>query len=319
MTAHFNHQPAQIARQTRNFPGDEGLARQSLTRENRLMEDNQPSRTAQGAALHRAAHQLLDNPPVFADPLALKIIGPEAEAELRGGTNPHTEVPRTGLRAFIAARSRFSEDTLAEAVAEGVRQYVLLGAGLDTFAYRAAKTFPGLSVFEVDHPATQGWKRQRLADAGIAVPDVLTYAPVNFETETLSDGLSRAGFDAKAPAVFAWLGVVPYLTRDAIMATLRFIAGLPHGTAVIFDYGEPASERAASAAAAHKAMAERVAASGEPFRSFFKPEDLIRDVKAAGFSQAEDFNAATLNPRYFSDRSDGLKLRGAGHLMRARV
>lgn len=317
MTDHFNHQQAQIARQTRNFPGDEGLAPQSLTRENPQMEDNRPSQTAQGAALHRAAHQLFDRPPVFADPLALKIIGSEAEAELRG--NPSTEFPRAGLRAFIAARSRFSEDTLAEAVAEGVRQYVLLGAGLDTFAYRAAKAFPGLSVFEVDHPATQSWKRQRLADARIAVPDFLTYAPVNFETETLSDGLSRAGFDANAPAVFAWLGVVPYLTHDAIVATLRFIAGLPGGTTVIFDYGEPASERDASAAAAHKAMAERVAARGEPFRSFFKPEDLMRDVKAAGFSRAEDFDAAILNPRYFANRGDGLKLRGAGHLMRARV
>ena len=283
------------------------------------MEDNRPSRTAQGAALHRAAHQLLDNPPVFADPLALKIIGDEAERELRNSQNDLYPEGRVGLRAFIAARSRFSEDTLAEAVKSGVRQYVLLGAGLDTFAYRAAKMFPGLSVFEVDHPATQGWKRQRLAEAGIAVPDALTYAPLNFETETLAHGLARAGFDTNAPAVFAWLGVVPYLTQDAIMATLRFIAGLPKGTTVIFDYGEPASDRDAAAAAAHKAMAERVAASGEPFRSFFKPEDLIGHVMAAGFSQAEDFDSAKLNPRYFASRGDGLKLRGSGHLMRARV
>ena len=183
------------------------------------MEDNRPSRTAQGAALHRAAHQLLDNPPVFADPLALKIIGDEAERELRNSQNDLYPEGRVGLRAFIAARSRFSEDTLAEAVKSGVRQYVLLGAGLDTFAYRAAKMFPGLSIFEVDHPATQGWKRQRLAEAGIAVPDALTYAPLNFETETLAHGRARAGFDTNAPAVFAWLGVVPYLTQDAIMAT----------------------------------------------------------------------------------------------------
>lgn len=283
------------------------------------MEDNRPSRTAQGAALHRAAHQLLDNPRVFADPLALKIIGPEAEAELRGGVDPHTEIPRSGLRAFIAARSRFSEDTLAEAVAEGVHQYVLLGAGLDTFAYRAAKAFPGLRVFEVDHPATQGWKRQRLADAGIMVPDVLTYAPVNFETETLSDGLIRVGFDEKAPAVFAWLGVVPYLTRDAIMATLRFIASLPRGTRVVFDYAEPASARDGAGRAAHEAMAARVAASGEPFRSLFMADDLKRDVAALGFSRVDDFDAAVLNPRYFAGRSDDLRLRGAGHLMRACV
>ena len=319
MTSHFNHHRGQIARQRHNFSGDEGLAPESATRENRGMEDNQPSRTAQGAALHRAAHQLLDKPPVFADPLALRIIGSEAETELRKGTDPHTEGGRVGLRAFIAARSRFSEDTLAETVAQGLHQYVLLGAGLDTFAYRAAKAFPGLSVFEVDHPATQGWKRQRLAEAGIAIPDELTYAPVNFETETLADGLARAGFDAKAPAVFAWLGVVPYLTRDAIMATLRFIAGLPRGTTVIFDYGEPASARDPAAAAAHKAMADRVAASGEPFRSFFMADELKRDVAALGFSRVDDFEAATLNERYFNGRDDGLRLRGSGHLMRARV
>lgn len=268
--------------------------------------------------MHRAAHQLLDNPPVFADPLALRIIGPEAESELRAALI-RIRTERAGLRAFIAARSRFSEDTLAEAVTQGIRQYVLLGAGLDTFAYRAAKAFPGLSVFEVDHPATQGWKRERLAQAGITVPDVLTYAPVNFETETLSSGLARGGFDATRPAVFAWLGVVPYLTRDAIMATLGFIASLPRGTTVIFDYGELPSERDTAAAAAHREMAERVAASGEPFRSFFRAEDLKRDVAAQGFSMVEDFDSATLNARYFSGRGDALRLRGGGHLMRARV
>lgn len=284
------------------------------------MEAHQPSRTAQGAAMLRAAHQFLDKPPVFADPLALRIIGAEAESELRKFQDaPQTDRPRTGLRAFIAARSRFSEDTLAEAVGLGVRQYVLLGAGLDTFAYRAAKNFPGLSVFEVDHPATQGWKRQRLAETGIAVPDVLTFAPVNFETETLAHGLVRAGFDSDKPAVFAWLGVVPYLTHDAIMATLRFIAGLPKGTTVIFDYGEPASTRHEASRIAHEEMAARVAANGEPFRSFFPPEDIMRDVKSAGFSQVEDFDSQMLNARYFRDREDGLELRGAGHLLRARV
>jgi methyltransferase (TIGR00027 family) len=284
------------------------------------MEENQPSRTAQGAAMLRAAHQLLDKPPVFADPLALRIIGNEAEAELRNHADAlQADRPRIGLRAFIAARSRFSEDTLAEAVARGAQQYVLLGAGLDTFAYRAAKAFPGLSVFEVDHPATQGWKRQRLAETGIAVPDVLTYAPVNFETETLAHGLARAGFDTTKPAVFAWLGVVPYLTHDAIMATLRFIAGLTKGTTVIFDYGEPASTRHEASRAAHEEMAARVAANGEPFRSFFVPEDIMRDAQTAGFSEVEDFDARILNARYFKNREDGLQLRGAGHLLRARV
>jgi methyltransferase (TIGR00027 family) len=283
------------------------------------MEDNSPSRTALGAAMHRAAHQLLDQPPVFADPYALRIIGPEAEATLRGDVTHHADPRSRGLRAFIAARSRFSEDTLADAVAGGVPQYVLLGAGLDTFAYRAAQAYPGLAVFEVDHPATQGWKRERLGDAGIAVPPSLTFAPVNFERETLADGLARAGFDTSKPALFAWLGVVPYLTREAIMGTLRFIAGLPRGSAVIFDYGEPPQARDSDQRQAAIALMERVAAAGEPFRSYFMADDLVRDVSALGFAHVEDFDAAKLNPRYFAGRADDLKLRGSGHLLMARV
>jgi methyltransferase (TIGR00027 family) len=294
-----------------------GLALKSLTHENGLMKDNSPSRTALGAAMHRAAHQLLDHPPIFADPYALRIVGPKAEAELRGGTSRHADVRGRGLRAFIAARSRFSEDALAEAVARGVPQYVLLGAGLDTFAYRAAQTYPGLAVFEVDHPATQGWKRERLSDAGIAVPPSLTFAPVDFERETLGGGLAKAGFDRGTPALFAWLGVVPYLTREAIKATLRFIAGLPKGSAVIFDYGEPARDDAQQQAAV--ALMERVAAAGEPFRSHFMPGELVGDVSALGFSQVENFDAGRLNPRYFADRADDLKLRGNGHILMARV
>jgi methyltransferase (TIGR00027 family) len=281
------------------------------------MQDNQPSRTAMGAATLRALHQIIDKPAIFADPLALKIIGHKAETELRKLDDPRAENTRPGLRAFIAVRSRLAEDTLAEAMAKGVEQYVLLGAGLDTFAYRAARTYSNLAVFEVDHPATQGWKRERLSSAGITGPEGLTFAPVNFETETLAHGLSRAGFDANKPAMFAWLGVVPYLTQDAIDATLTFIASLPRGTMVIFDYGEPASKRDAAAATAHKAMADRVAESGEPFRSFFMPEDLKRHVASFGFSLVEDFDAEALNPRYFAGRADGLRLRGSGHLLRA--
>jgi methyltransferase (TIGR00027 family) len=279
------------------------------------MEQGRASRTALGAALHRAAHQLSDGPLVFADPLALTILGAGAEAALgeRGGSGSRL------LRLFIATRSRFSEDTLAEAYGLGVRQYVLLGAGLDTFAYRAAGGLPGLRVFEVDHPATQAWKRARLAQAAIAEPSALTFAPIDFERETLNAALGRASFDFTKPAVFAWLGVVPYLTRDAIFATLAFVATLAPGTIVIFDYGEPASSRGLMQRVAFAAFSARVAAAGEPFKSFFLPDGLTRDILALGFSKAEDFDAAALNARYFAGRSDGLALKGAGHLMRAEV
>src|SRR5580700_12019169 len=203
------------------------------------MEPGQPSRTAFAAAAHRAAHQLLEGGRIFADPLATAVLGaPEANLVGEGAQQPATR----GMRLFIAARSRFAEESLAAAVARGVRQYVVLGAGLDTFAHRNPFAEQGLRVFEVDHPATQGWKRQRLAGAGLAPPASLTFAPVDFERQTLADGLAAAGFDAAKPAVFAWLGVVVYLTRAAVIETLRFVASLPAGTEVVFDYGVPLTD-----------------------------------------------------------------------------
>jgi methyltransferase (TIGR00027 family) len=282
------------------------------------MEQNQPSRTAQGAAMHRAAHQLVDRPPVFADPLALRIIGNEAATELREGRDERAMTAATGLRAFIATRSRFTEDCLAEAMARGVRQYVLLGAGLDTFAYRAP--WEGLHIFEVDHPATQGWKRARLSEVGITAPASVTFAPVDFERETIRDGLARAGFDFSKPAVFAWLGVTPYLTRDAVVATLSFVAFLPANSEIVFDYAERPGNAATAEQRAHfEALAARVAAAGEPFRSLFEKDELVRDVKALGFSFVEDLDAEALNARYFRNRADGLALRGRAHLLHARV
>jgi methyltransferase (TIGR00027 family) len=277
------------------------------------MEENQPSRTAQGAAMHRALHQLVDRPPIFADPLAIKIIGQDAAAAL-GGTIEDGMRRSPGLRAFIATRSRFTEDCLEAAMARGVRQYVLLGAGLDTFAYRSSRE--GLRIFEIDHPATQGWKRARLDELSIAIPECLTFAPVDFERETLQQGLARAKFDFTSPAVFAWLGVTPYLTEDAVMATLAFVAALAKGSEIVFDYADPEGAREGGD---FEAMAERVAAAGEPFRSMFEPPALIRELKALGFSFVEDLDSAALNARYFRDRPDGLLLRGRGHLMHARV
>jgi methyltransferase (TIGR00027 family) len=285
------------------------------------MEHHQPSRTAQGAALHRAAHQLLDRPLVFEDPLVLKMVGQEAEAALRSGADPHAAAERKGLRAFLVVRSRYSEDCLAEAYASGLRQYVLLGAGLDTFAYRATSKYPDLKIFEVDHPTTQAWKHERLAQEAIVVPPSVVYAPVNFERETLAQGLLRASFDTREPALFAWLGVVPYLTEEAVKATLAFIAGtMTKGSAVIFDYAEPVDRHdSAAERAAFQAMAERVAQAGEPFLSFYDPQELSRALKAMGFSETRDLGGAELNARYFASRDDGLRLGGRAHLMHAVV
>jgi methyltransferase (TIGR00027 family) len=267
--------------------------------------------------MHRAAHQLLDRPPVFPDPFALRIVGAEAEADLRSGRDWHGYAA-AGLRAFIAARSRFAEDSFAAAIARGVDQYVLLGAGLDTFAYRAGADFPDIHVLEIDHPATQSWKRARLKEAGIVEPANLTFAPVNFEYETLAEGLARTSCDAARPVFFAWLGVTPYLSRDAIFATLEFVATANSpGSEIVFDYAEPVTD--AARRAGFDAMAARVAAAGEPFRSFFKPALLADELRRIGFSDIEDLDATALNRRYFVGRADGLKIAGGGHVLRARV
>lgn len=267
--------------------------------------------------MFRAAHQLIDRPPVFEDPLAVRIIGEKAARELREGRNERASGESSGLRAFIAVRSRLAEDCLEEAMRRGVRQYMLLGAGLDTFAYRASGV--GLRVFEVDHPATQAWKRERLRETGIPLPDRVIFAPVDFERETLGEGLARAGFDFSSPVMIAWLGVTPYLTQDAVMGTLSFIATLGRGSEVVFDYAEPATSHGPEERQRFEAMAARVAQSGEPFRSFFESDALIAHAKALGFSAVEDLDSATLNARYFQGRSDGLSLRGRGRILRARL
>src|ERR1700733_10582132 len=176
------------------------------------MQKAKASRTAQMVAIRRAAHQLLDQPLVLNDPLALRIIGCEAEQALPSNPKEHHIFARA-FRAFMVGRSRFAEDELAHAVAHGVRQYVVLGAGLDTFAYRNPHT--GLRVFEVDHPATQAWKHERLQAANISVPSSLTFVPIDFERKTLDVGLEQRGFDANAPAFFSWLGVTPDPPRGA--------------------------------------------------------------------------------------------------------
>lgn len=270
--------------------------------------------------MHRAAHQLLDRPAVFDDPLALRIIGVEAERELRSGGDWHGRAS-SGLRAFIAARSRLAEDTLKAAQRNGIRQYVLLGAGLDTFAYRfPEQRSEQLTVFEVDYPATQTWKQSRLAEAGIAIPPNVVYAPVNFEAGSLEEGLKAAGINFCAPAVFAWLGVTPYLTRAAVLGTLSWLAKTtPKASQIVFDYAEPSGNGDASWQAGFARMAERVAALGEPFLSFFEAKQFARELQGLGFSRVEDFDSEALNALYFSDRADGLKVGGRGHVMRLTV
>jgi len=270
------------------------------------MHEAKPSRTALSVAIRRASHQILDRPLVFADPLALRIIGSEQASKLE--TDRDNTASRS-LRAWMAVRSRYAEDQLTHAIREGVEQYVVLGAGLDTFAYR--NPHAGLRVFEVDHPATQQWKREQLQTAGIVIPDEnAVFVPVDFERQNLRSELDRSGLRMDQPAFFSWLGVVPYLTDRAFEETLEFIASMPRPSGVVFDYGVARSLLKWTERLVLDALAARVAKAGEPFQLFFEPEKLAVRLKGIGFTDLEDLSSAEINGRYFSGRTDGLELKG---------
>lgn len=274
-----------------------------------------PSRTALRVALRRAAHQLYDAQPlVLDDPIAVSILGDAHSEELhRPPVRPDRPFSMS-LRAFLVARSRYAEDSLARAVAQGVTQYVLLGAGLDTFAHR--NPYPHVRVFEVDHPATQQWKRELLDRNGLPIPRSLTYAPVDFERQSLSEQLSAAGINSAIPTFFAWLGVVPYLTLEAFRSTIAFIASQPKGSGLALDYSQPRSALPFLEKLAHDSLAARVRLAGEPFQLFFLPAEMAAEL--AAFRNIEDIGSTEINERYFAGRTDGLKVLGsAGRLLSA--
>jgi methyltransferase (TIGR00027 family) len=271
-----------------------------------MMKIGKASRTALRVAIRRAAHQLADDPPVMDDPIAVSLIGPGFARDMERAMHP---VARD-FRCFMASRSRYAEDNLAKAVATGVGQYVVLGAGLDTFAYR--NPFKKLRVFEVDFPATQAWKRGVLEESGIAIPGNVTYVPLDFEHQTLGEGLAEAGFDARKAAFFSWLGVVPYLTLEAFRSTMEMIGGMSPGTAVTFDYVFPPETLSPKRRAVFDLLAGRVKAAGEPFQLFLTAEQVEAEFRRAGFGRTEQVDSEGLNARYFVGRKDGLKLSPVG-------
>jgi methyltransferase (TIGR00027 family) len=279
------------------------------------MQTGRASKTALRVAIRRAAHQLMDQPCVLEDPIVVRLLGPGFARDMERASH---KVARD-FRAFMAARSRYAEDRLAEAVASGVMQYVVLGAGLDTFAYR--NPFPALRVFEVDFPATQEWKRAMVDEAAIVLPSNLVFVPLDFEHETLAEGLKEAGLDPDKPAFFGWLGVVPYLTLDAFRATLYAVMRMPARSAVSFDYAVAPETLSPLGRTAFDALSTRVAAAGEPFRVFFTLDEMAEELYRAGFRRLEQVDSDRLNDLYFSDRADGLKLSplGLGMLVTAWV
>jgi methyltransferase (TIGR00027 family) len=271
------------------------------------MEHGQASKTAMRVAMRRAAHQMIDRPLVFDDALAVKIVEP-----LRAVAGHNYEIKRSkhavskAFRSYMVGRSRYAEDELARAVASGVRQYVVLGAGLDTFGCR--NTNPDLHVYEVDFPATQTWKRELLRQAGIAVPKNLHFVPVDFDTMNLAHELTAAGFDRSRPGFFSWLGVSMYLTLGGFRKIMAAIGGGANGSALSFDFSMPRESLAAAEQIVLDGLAKRVAAAGEPLTLFFTEEEIAGECRRAGFVRWEFLDAAALNRRYFAGRTDGLGL-----------
>ena len=268
------------------------------------MDDSGPSGTALATAYARAFHQMVDRPLILTDPYAARVLGLSPD-ELAATSESSTDAAVAGAmqrprRLFFAARARVAEDRVAAAWGRGVRQVVVLGAGMDTFALR--NPHAGLRVFEVDHPATQAWKRRRLAEAGLDIPETMTLVPVDFETDLLATELESAGMSRFEPVVFVWLGVVYYLTSDAVDATLDYIAGQARPSEVVFDYLQPPGGD--EDASRLRERADRLAAAGEPWFSYFTPANLRAKLARLGFDDIRDRSAAEVVDEYTGGTTD---------------
>jgi methyltransferase (TIGR00027 family) len=296
------------------------------------MEEGKPSQTALISAIWRAAYLLWDEQPkIFEDSLALRLSGLESEAALRAELDRiHSEIARsTGpdfavtlrrtLIAMVVMRSRYVEDEVEQAVERGVSKYVILGAGLDSFAYRRPDLAKVLRVFEVDHPAAQAWKRSRLRETGIELPGNLNLVPVDFEKNSLIANLRTNGYRTDAPGLFSWLGVTMYLTPDAVFSTLRAIATLAPRTEIIFQYTVPIELCDDESQRLLAWVMASAAARGEPWQSSFEPAKLSEQVSKLGFVEVSDLGPEEAKARYFADRTDGLRPPASEHFMWARI
>ncbi len=260
----------------------------------------------------RAAHQLYDQALILHDPLALRILGPERAAAVRADAQRQQHPLAAAMRATMAVRARLAEDSWAEAQQRGVRQYVILGAGLDTYAYRTPLA-PDTRVFEVDLPAMTQWKRDCLRAADIPEPPSVSYVSTDLTAGALTEDLQQAGFDPALPACFCWLGVSIYLKPDQVMRILRDIADCAPGSSIVFDYCVHRRHLSEQECAGLDFVAGTLAAQGEHLESSFEPPMLAHMLQHHGYRHIEDFNAPALQARY------GARLSGIFHLMRATV
>ncbi len=268
-------------------------------------QDIAPESTAVRVALWRAMHVQVDAPPhVLDDQVGLQLVAPDDGWRSRPDMDP---VFTSGFRAAIVARARFIEDLVADQADRGVGQYVLLGAGLDTFAQRRPEIASRLRIFEVDRPGPQAWKRRRLIELGLDVPEWLRLVPVDFEADSWSDGLAAAGFDAAQPAVVASTGVSMYLTKEGNAATLRQIASFATGSTLAMTFLLPMELLDERDRPGLQMAASGAQASGTPFLSFFAPSEMLQLARQAGFRDARHVPLSELAELYFGDRSDGFR------------
>jgi methyltransferase (TIGR00027 family) len=265
----------------------------------------QPDSSAIRVALWRALHLEQDAaPPVFEDRIGIEIAAPEQDWRSRGDMSPFTRV----FRAAIIARARFIDDLVVEQATEGVTQYVILGAGLDTFAQRRPDVAATLNIFEIDQPSPQAWKQQRLAALGIPTPSNLHFVPVDFEAGGQWPAqLAKAGFDASKPAIIASTGVSMYLTKEANAATLRDIARFAPGSTLAMTFIVPLEMASPEVRPGMEMSIKGARDSGTPFLSFYAPDEMLAAAREAGFKTVEHVSMADLAERYFADRSDGLR------------
>jgi len=272
-----------------------------------------PSVTAWRVARHRAKHQLTEKGFIFTDPLAIRILGED-------GKTLSTEEDKPGeksFRLFMAIRSRIAEDKLSQAVQRGIKQAVIMGGGVDTFGLRNPHENSGLTVFEVDRPLMQNWKRQHLTREGITPPQSLTFVPVDFEQDSLRSCLIHAGFNPNKPAFFSWLGVVPYLTRESIEKTLRFIAGIPDAE-VVFDYGEPIENYDGNQRKLMEERSKLVSSVGEPWLSRFNPKEMHKILSNSGFYNITDYDRDGISS-YFGWPAKETQSKASPHVIDALV
>ena len=272
------------------------------------MEPGKRSIMAEGTALFRAAHQVIDDDPkILPDPLAMTLLGKHTE-DIEADSERHSKPYLIQARTLTVMRSRYTEDELAASIGRGITQYVILGAGLDTSPYRSGHAAEKLWTFEVDHPDTQRWKLERLKKAGIPIRENLRHVAIDFERQSLAEGLEQSGFEPNQATFFSWLGVMYYLQRDSALDTFRYVAGRPAGSQVVLDFMLDDASLDADRRESVRKASEYVAGIGEPWLTRYSPAALEQTLRDIGFSEVTYFSNALATERYLSGRSDGLSL-----------